>query len=309
MIKKVFIPFSFLVSVLLFTSCEKELVRNEVPKAEAGDAKFITLPIDEVALSGSGTDSDGRVVAYLWSQVSGPAASIIVNPGSPNSTVKHLKEGKYTFQLMVTDAEGATGVDSVQVTVNPSAIKTLTLQPFNNPTEFRISLLNGVDASLNTAPSLEADAWTTGGIPWLLRGLLRFDLSTIPSTATIKKATLSLYSDPAPLTGNLIDANFGNDNSFVIQQAGSNWSAATVNWFNQPTGITSNEIIIPTTTASKLDLNVDVTGMVAAMINDNANYGFIIKLSNEIVYNSRIFVSSRNTANPTMRPRIVIEYQ
>lgn len=63
-------------------SCQKnnDFVENKVPVADAGPSKTITLP-DSVVVTGTGTDADGKVVAYLWSQVSGPASSNIVNPG------------------------------------------------------------------------------------------------------------------------------------------------------------------------------------------------------------------------------------
>ncbi|WP_442159640.1 PKD domain-containing protein, partial [Rhizobium leguminosarum] len=40
------------------------------------------FPKDSVTLTGTATDEDGTIAAYLWSQISGPSASIIRNPGS-----------------------------------------------------------------------------------------------------------------------------------------------------------------------------------------------------------------------------------
>ena len=68
---------------IIFSSCQKDdFIENKVPKADAGPSKIITLPINSLTLTGSGTDTDGQVVAYLWSQVSGTEATIIFNPGS-----------------------------------------------------------------------------------------------------------------------------------------------------------------------------------------------------------------------------------
>src|SRR5665213_1035763 len=90
--------------------CQKDN-QNKVPVADAGPARTIILPKDTVILTGTGTDADGSITGYLWSQVSGPAESDISNPGSPSAVVNFSKFGTYLFQLMVVDNEGATGLD------------------------------------------------------------------------------------------------------------------------------------------------------------------------------------------------------
>jgi hypothetical protein len=210
---------------------------------------------------------------------------------------------------LATDNKGATGADTVSITVNPALIQTLTLQPSNNPTEFRTTSLNGQDISGTGSQEISIDAWTNQSQPWILRGILKFDLSSIPANATIISANLYLYSNPTPATGNLVDANFGTNNAMLVQQVLTNWSPATTNWYNQPVTSTSGQIVVPSTTQSTLDLNLDVTNMVASMVNNNANYGFFLRLQNEVIYNSRIFVSSYNTTYPTKRPKLVVVYQ
>lgn len=295
--------------LLVLASCTKDPVTNQVPVADAGNGKTITLPTDTVTVTGTGTDADGKVVAWLWSQVSGPSASTIVNPGSPSTQIKFFAAGTYLFQLMVTDNLGATGVDTVSVIVVPPSIKTLTLQPDNNTNEYSVTVLGGSNSTGPTIASLEADTWTSGGQLWILRGVVKFDLSAIPTTAVIKTANLYLYSNPTPTTGDQINANSGSTNSFTIQQISSNWSTSTISWSNQPSTTTTNQAVIASTTQSVLDLNVDVTAMVASMVNNNANYGFLLKLQNEVTYNSRIFVSSHNATYPTKHPKLVITYQ
>jgi ribosomal protein L14 len=90
---------------------------NVPPVANAGADKVVILPANSVSLGGSGSDSDGTIVSYSWSKVSGPAATI-TSPASANTTVTGLTAGVYVFQLTVTDNSGATGADTVQVTVN-----------------------------------------------------------------------------------------------------------------------------------------------------------------------------------------------
>lgn len=297
-----------------FSGCQKEneiieAAENKVPVVNSGPVLSTTLPADSVTLTGSASDSDGHVVAYLWSQVSGPAPSEIMNPGSASTKVHGLKQGAYVFQLLAVDDKGATGVDTTSVTVNPSPVQTLTLQPANNPTDYVLVNNNGVDQSGAGSPDIPIEAWTSGGAPYTVRGLLKFDLSSIPANATIISANLYLYSYPSPtLNGNFTDANFGTANSFTVQRVTANWTPGSITWFNQPAVTATNQVVVPHTTQSTLDLNLDVKDMLSAMLGTNNN-GFLMKLQSETFYNSRIFVSSHNTTHTTKRPKLVVVYQ
>jgi hypothetical protein len=307
------IRLSFFVLLLSVASCKKTTIinnpENKIPVANAGAAMTITLPTNTVTVNGSGSDSDGHIVAYLWSQVSGPAAVTIVNPGSASTQIKNFVQGTFTFQLMVTDNKGATGVGTMAVTVNPNpAPTTLTLQPSNNPNEWHVTNLNGQDQSGTGRPEITLATWTSAGSPWTLREVLKFDLSTIPSNASVLSANLFLYSNPNPSTGNLVDANFGSNNAFLVQQIATNWTTP-LTWFNQPPGSTTNQVIVPHTTQSFLDLDINVTNLVSSMVNSNSNYGFLLKLQNESAYTSRIFISSFNNVLPAKRPKLVVVYQ
>src|SRR5688500_11357504 len=89
--------------VFILYSCTKDVAENKVPVADAGPSKNVILPFESEPLNGSGADSDGNVVSYLWSQVKGPYETTIITPGSASTAVKGLGEGTYVFQLMVTD--------------------------------------------------------------------------------------------------------------------------------------------------------------------------------------------------------------
>ncbi len=98
---------------------------NSPPLANAGSDQTITLPTNSVTLNGSGSDSDGTVVAYAWTKVSGGAATI-TTPSAASTSVTGLVQGPYTFRLTVTDNQGATGTDTMNVTVNAAATPTYT---------------------------------------------------------------------------------------------------------------------------------------------------------------------------------------
>lgn len=91
---------------------------NSLPVANAGADKTITLPANSVTINGSGSDSDGSIVSYAWSQVSGPAAATITNGNTSSVLIEDLVEGTYVFNLEVTDDAGAMASDQVKVTVN-----------------------------------------------------------------------------------------------------------------------------------------------------------------------------------------------
>lgn len=299
---------SFLLFVFL-VGCERDqdILLNVVPTADAGTPKAITLPTNTVTLTGTGTDSDGTIVAYVWSQVSGPSSTVIVNPGSPSTVVNGFVQGNYRFQLGVTDDDGATGFDTVSVTVAQAPQQTITLQPGNNP--FERHLLGNATMDQSThAPELVAATWTTGGQTIYVRGAFGFDLSSIPSNSIIISARLTLYSNPTPQNGSLTVANEGPANAMLIRRITNNWVPSSTYWLNQPPTTATDQVVIPHTGLPSLDLvDVDVKNLVATMVS-SGNYGFMIQLQNEVIYNMRNFCSSTH-AQSAKHPKLVVVYR
>ncbi|MBK7558141.1 MAG: T9SS type A sorting domain-containing protein [Chitinophagaceae bacterium] len=97
---------------------------NIPPTANAGPDQTIILPTNVVIVSGSGTDPDGFITAYLWTKISGPANGTITNPNVAATSITGLVQGVYRFELRVTDNNGAFGRDTMQVTVNAGATNT-----------------------------------------------------------------------------------------------------------------------------------------------------------------------------------------
>lgn len=126
---------------------------NIPPSANAGADKSITLPTNSVTLSGSGSDSDGTIASYSWSQISGPSTALLGNSTSASTTAGSLIQGSYTFRLKVTDNAGASASDDVVVAVNASqSVVSFTL--INADTEADIGTLkNGDTLNLATLPT------------------------------------------------------------------------------------------------------------------------------------------------------------
>ena len=94
---------------------------NISPIANAGPDKTVTLPTNSVVLTGSGTDPDGSIMGYTWTEVSGPAQYTISNNSVSSPTISNLVAGTYTFQLRVTDNQWAVAFDDVNIVVNPAS--------------------------------------------------------------------------------------------------------------------------------------------------------------------------------------------
>lgn len=283
---------------------------NKPPVVTAGQDTTFDLTnatSDSIRVAGSASDSDGRVVSYLWSQVSGPNMANIRNPGSAATAVSSVVSGKYVFQLMATDNDGATGVKTVTITViNPQNV-TVTLQSRDHVTDLHF-IYNYLGSSNDTsAAEIGASAWTNSGSPAYQRGLLKFDLSFLPADATIQSAKLTLYSNPHPKNGDLVHANSGPNNTMLIQRVTSGWDMTTT-WQTQPSTETTAQVVIPQTDQPFLDLiNVDVTDAIKRMT-QLGNYGFMIKLQNEVAYNSRIFCSTKYP-DASKHPKLVLQYR
>ena len=146
---------------------------NQVPVANAGQDQTITLPTSSVTLNGTGTDADGNITSYTWSQVSGPSASAILSPANAQTTINNLLQGVYQFEIRVTDNQNAIGRDTVQVTVNAATTSTGTTVKVEAE---NYTAMNGVQKE-NTA-----DAGGGQNVGWIDNGDW-MDYSVNPSTS------------------------------------------------------------------------------------------------------------------------------
>lgn len=99
------------------------LAGNAKPSANAGSDQTVTA-LNSVSLAGSGSDPDGSITSYQWTQTSGPAVSL-TNASQASASFIAPVVGVATslsFQLMVKDNNNATATDEVVVTVNPAGV-------------------------------------------------------------------------------------------------------------------------------------------------------------------------------------------
>ena len=95
---------------------------NSPPVADAGGDKTV-VEGTFVILSGSNSiDCDGVVTSYQWSQLSGAPVTIFDASQAEATFIAPMpfSNNPHVFQLLVTDDDGATGTDTVEITVEPA---------------------------------------------------------------------------------------------------------------------------------------------------------------------------------------------
>jgi len=151
-----------------------------------------TAPFD-VAFTGTGVDGDGTVVSYEW-EFGDDASSTSKSP-------VHIYDvaGTYTATLTVTDDDGATGSDSIVITVNESMTGSWT-----NPVAATASSYYGRYAPKNAIDDNPRTHWFTERdvIPpcWI-----QFDLGSVKQ---VSKVRAIIYHKDVPMT---LDVRVSND--------------------------------------------------------------------------------------------------
>ena len=152
---------------------------NVPPTANAGSDQTITLG-DSITIAGSGSDSDGTVVSYAWTE----GGTLLSSSTSFSYTPTTI--GSHTLTLTVTDNLGATGSDTVTITV---------LEPERPPIMNSIPTQTIPINSIGNTVNLGAFVTTTNGDP-----ILSYTLSgTLPSGMSFNSTTGVISGTPTTL--------------------------------------------------------------------------------------------------------------
>ena len=199
---------------------------NQIPIANAGNNINLNLPINNTFLSGSGTDVDGTIVSYAWIKIAGPAAGTLNNAVNAIATAINLVQGVYQYQLTVTDNAGATGRDTVTVTVNAAANQAPTANAgldanITLPTNTVALSGSGTDADgtitayqwtkiagpvAGTITNANAAVTTAAG---LAQGVYRFELRVTDNNGAIDRDTMQVTVNPSIVANQPPIANAG----------------------------------------------------------------------------------------------------
>ena len=246
---------------------------NIPPVASAGQDQSIILPINSTTLSGTGSDADGTVVSFNWSQVSGPSAATINNPGNVETEVSNLISGVYIFRLKVTDNNGATASDDAVVTVanapnqvpiaNAGPDQTITL-PVSSVTlsgsgsdpDGSISSYSWVKTSGPAGAGIVNNFLATTVVNGLVQGVYMFELTVTDnsgaSATDLVKVTVNPQGNMPPLADAGPDMTFSlPTNSITLTGTGTDpdGNVASTKWrkLTGPAGPTIQNSNWPTT--------------------------------------------------------------
>jgi hypothetical protein len=181
---------------------------NIAPSADAGADQSVNENT-EVTISGSGTDSDGSISSYAWIQSSGTEVTL-QNSNSAIVSFQALNVSSdelLTFELTVTDNDGAVATDSVVITVMSNIIQ-----------------LGDIPISYNGTPRQNQEATVTlrteqnvGEINWLVVtqpniANLSLDKSTDNKTVTFTAIEPGFYQ----VAARSVDNNTEKTTSFTV---------------------------------------------------------------------------------------------
>lgn len=208
---------------------------NQAPVANAGNNQTITLPVNTATLSGSGTDTDGSISAYQWTKIAGPTQFTIATPAQAQTAVNNLAQGTYSFELRVTDNQGAVGRDTVVVTVNPpiAANQAPVANAGNNQTiTLPLNSVTFTGSGTDADGSIAGYQWTKIAGPTqftivaptqaqtainnLVQGTYSFELRVTDNQGAVGRDTIVVTVN-APIPGNVAPiANAGNNQTITL---------------------------------------------------------------------------------------------
>jgi len=204
------------------------------PVVNAGADQVITLPINSTTLTATASETNGTIVSYQWTQLSGPSTATIGAAGLATTGVSGLAQGVYTFQIMVTDNSGVTATDAVKVTVNAAIVpgppvvnagadQVITL-PVNSTTlTATASETNGTIVSYQwtqlSGPStatIAAAGQATTGISGLAQGIYTFQITVKDNSGVTATDVVKVTVNPAAVVPGTPVVNAGADQVITL---------------------------------------------------------------------------------------------
>jgi gliding motility-associated-like protein len=194
------------------------------------------------------------------------------------------------------------GPDSIPI---PFDLSYLSLQPDSIEGKDAEIVDWAPDGAHPSTAKLHARAWTFSSDPVIVRGLLSFDLASIPTGTIIDSARLSLYSYISDIGGH---STLSGSNASLLQRITTDWPE-TVTWNTRPLTTTQNEVTLPASTIAVQHYpNIDVTALLQDMVDEpDSSFGFLLKLITEEYYRAMIFASSDNP-DSTLHPKLDVYY-
>ncbi|MBI2929849.1 MAG: choice-of-anchor D domain-containing protein [Verrucomicrobia bacterium] len=169
-----------------------------------------------------------------------------------------------------------------------------------------VTLSPASDAYVNDSDPLGTynNAWLVAGhspaeFTPRYRSFLRFNLSGIPSNATISSAVLRL---------NLQAVEGGSAAGIELRRVLASWTSTTLTWNNQPAPTTP---VTTTPVGSTLgaDYNWPITGLAQGWVSGQySNYGLTLRIVNEATATATRTFASASHATTSIRPELIVTY-
>ena len=199
--------------------------------------------------------------------------------------------------------------DEVLNTTNPLVQHTLVLQPDSSAGRDAFITYYHPDANWGNYGFIYPKCWTVYGDSSIIRVFIQFDLSSIPNDATIDSAFISFYFalDSVNYVPYGVTGDYG-DNSMLLQRVTEPWNENTVTWNNQPNIDTTHMVWIDKSTNPHQDYkDIDVTLLVRDILASSKNYGFRLKMADEVPYKIT-FLASSDYPDASKHPKLVVYY-
>ncbi|XP_072249562.1 dyslexia-associated protein KIAA0319 isoform X2 [Leuresthes tenuis] len=198
---------------------------NRGPVAVVGPDRRLVLPLSHVLLDGSGSTDDRGVSSYRWEVVSGPSGVKLEEADRAVATVTGVQAGRYTFQLTVSDQQGATDSALLSIRIeearrlppvaHASGSHTLTLP--NNSLVLRGSVTDGDQAEVHYLWTRDSQSPAAGVVLYgsetqaslyladLVEGTYLFQLKVTDAQGRSSSATATVEVRPEPGGGEQVE--------------------------------------------------------------------------------------------------------
>lgn len=77
-----------------------------MPSADSGGDQYLFLPLAQAVLTGRGSDGNGTIAHYQWTQLNGPNTAVLSSQNTRTVRVSSMVTGTYVMRLTVTDNHG-----------------------------------------------------------------------------------------------------------------------------------------------------------------------------------------------------------
>lgn len=199
-----------------------------------------------------------------------------------------------------------TNTPTATPTATTTATPTPTSTPTATPTPTTVTLTANADSWVDqdststnngTSTTLEVDSRDSSRNR---RTFVRFDLSSIPGTATVQSASLELFMWNAPSASRTHDAH----------RVTSSWTETGITWSTQPGVATLPSDSVSTGTSDNVTISWDVTSDAQGFVDGSlGNNGWRIKdLAESSTTERRAQFRSREYGTSSQRPQLVVTY-